>query len=284
VRLQPGPFVDDLLVRWRDEGRRRRIQAEREAEKRRQQELRAKERAALLADLEGRLGERVTYAPLRSSHRGSGVPSMAPPGTQPAARAVSPSSAVQTPRTRAGPSRDRLPLDEDALHMQDIHSRIDSIGRRAGDSPPGVRPPGMDGPTVTTPHLEGGVGAASRSSGITLEEPEPEPRPSTGSAALDALADLLENTGYDVLVHPEAGVHTVALAAERPDEYPARVIAVEHDRLDLAAAEALLAAARGLEVDLAVAVCNAVAPEAQRRIIATKVRAVRPDEIAHLEV
>ena len=82
-----------------------------------------------------------------------------------------------------------------------------------------------------------------------------------------------------------AAVAAAALTgcAERV-EAPTASIAVVTDRLHAPDAEEMLAACRALDVDLGLAVAEAADPEAQRRVVATKVRWLRPLDIAHLDL
>ncbi len=106
----------------------------------------------------------------------------------------------------------------------------------------------------------------------------------SGSEHLDAVCARLDAAGYDIMVRPAVPGHEVDVAAERADAYPQRVIVRQFDRLRLADAEAVLRACKDLEVDLAIVVADATDPEAQRRVVATKVKRLRPADIGSLRL
>lgn len=122
-----------------------------------------------------------------------------------------------------------------------------------------------------------------------LAEPLPEPvgKPEpirTGDEDLDRLAAVMQGAGYEVRVRPDVPGHTLDLAAERTGDYPERVVARAFDRLRGQDAEAVLHMCHELDVDIAVVVAEAAEPEAQRRIVATKVKWLRPREVAGLRL
>ncbi|HLF16290.1 MAG TPA: hypothetical protein VI796_02525, partial [Candidatus Thermoplasmatota archaeon] len=97
-----------------------------------------------------------------------------------------------------------------------------------------------------------------------------------------ALGERLAATGYQVLQDPGVAGHEVDLAAERPEGYPQRIIAKFLPHLTPAAADALLAAARSLEADLALAVAPEADDEARKRFIATRAKWVAPDALGQI--
>lgn len=149
--------------------------------------------------------------------------------------------------------------------MRSIQHQVDALdadGWTDSDDRPG--PPGADA-----------VG------GLPLPRREAE---GTGSPRLDRLRATLDRQGFDVLVRPDVPGHAIDLAAERPEGDPQRVVAVECEVLDDAGAQTLLAAGRELDVDLVLALCEEVTPEAGRRLVATKVRTLTRDDLAELRL
>lgn len=101
-------------------------------------------------------------------------------------------------------------------------------------------------------------------------------------AALATLEATLRACGYDVLLRPPG--HGIDLAAERPDGDPQRVVAWTPDRLTPELATEAIRAARKLDVDLALVVCDDAEPEGRKRLIATKVRWLQPKDLAQLDL
>jgi hypothetical protein len=106
---------------------------------------------------------------------------------------------------------------------------------------------------------------------------------STLPPVLQAAKEALQAAGYDVLVRPKAR-HAVDLAAERDGDDLQRVIVRAPERLTPEVAHEVLAAARGLDVDLALVVCEDADPAARRALIATKARWIRPADVADLNL
>ncbi len=123
--------------------------------------------------------------------------------------------------------------------------------------------------------------------------PMPDPRPGDmpwrdsdrdRSWSIEVRGDLahrLEAAGFDVLYDPPAGLG-IDLAAERPEGEPQRIVVRCAPTLDTETARGLLKTARELEVDAVLCVCEKVIPEAERLLVATKVRTVRADAIDKL--
>ncbi len=105
--------------------------------------------------------------------------------------------------------------------------------------------------------------------------PRPEPRDPKGR-----LQARLESSGYDVLSSPPIAGHQIDFAAERPSGSPQRVVARLVPRLDITVAKQLLKTARELEVDLVLCVAEHVDAEAQRLLVATKIKVARPADVA----
>ncbi len=103
-------------------------------------------------------------------------------------------------------------------------------------------------------------------------------------ATLTAVNAKLSAAGFDVLQRPPVHGHKIDLAAERQDGDVQRVIVQARDIFTAEAAREALDTARTLSVDLLLVVAETAEPEAKKRIIATKVRYLRPDEIGSLGV
>lgn len=100
-----------------------------------------------------------------------------------------------------------------------------------------------------------------------------------------SVADLqahLESRGYETMLHP-ATADAIDLAAER-DDAPRRIIARCVERLRRDDAEAFVAAARRLDVDLGLAVADALDPEARRLLVGSPVKFVRPRDLASVRL
>lgn len=123
-----------------------------------------------------------------------------------------------------------------------------------------------------------------------LKHPGAEPSQApTSSAAAPALApaaaatqQALEAAGFDVLVRPAVKGHILDLAAEREGDDIQRVIVRTPATLTAEVAREVLAAARALDVDLALIVCEEADAAARRALIATKARWLRPADLADL--
>ncbi|HLE47226.1 MAG TPA: hypothetical protein VI818_02930, partial [Candidatus Thermoplasmatota archaeon] len=73
-----------------------------------------------------------------------------------------------------------------------------------------------------------------------------------------------------------------ALAAEREHGYPRRVLVKTSPRLGRDDVDHLLHEVRTLDADLLIVVALDADEDARRRTIATKVKVIRPDEVAAL--
>lgn len=130
-----------------------------------------------------------------------------------------------------------------------------------------------------TTQASGGPGpeaqAPARLEGIPASETGADP------SALQQLREALEASGFDVLLHPKTR-HRIDLAAERAQGDVQRVIVriAPHATLDLV--QDLLEAARAVEADAALAVAPTIDVAARKRLIATKARWLRPEDLGQL--
>lgn len=273
VRLETGLFAQDLLSKYRDEDRRALLAAQRRQEQEKARRLREADRAALIHHLENKYPADVAYAPLRqhdeTTRRDPSRSASRAGSHETSSHTRSDDTAPPSTRRHNGP----VVTDDDPDHQR-IRGRIDSLPSprsvamtdAEADGPPMAAT--VDAGRVTDPQ----VGDRRRA------------RPSTGDDDMDHLAERLEAGGYELRIRPPIKQVAIDLAAERAEEYPQRVIASRHERLDSATARDLLQAARDLDVDLAIAVADAIDPEAQRLIVATKVKRIRTTDIGDLRL
>ncbi len=106
--------------------------------------------------------------------------------------------------------------------------------------------------------------------------------PAPADALLAALEARLQQLGYVVRLKPSAKV-PVDLAAERKAA-PHRVVAFLAPLLDGDTAQAALEATRALQADLGLVVARQVDKEGERKLVATRVRAIAPDAISTLHL
>ncbi len=99
---------------------------------------------------------------------------------------------------------------------------------------------------------------------------------------LAPLAARLEQLGYVVRLHPSAKV-PVDLAAERRHP-PQRVVAFLAPILDGDTAQAALEATRALGADVGLVVATQTEREGARKLVATRVRSIAPDDVATLQL
>jgi hypothetical protein len=282
VRLDAELMVPDLRERYQDQDRKRRTLAEaaRKAEEARRQ--REGERRKLMNEMERRFPPRVARAPLRSPEQGPWerdmgrsttlTPRAGTPATAATAGRASPAPSgrpgeIRAPGARGPAAPPRAPR---ATTYDAIADRVDALAR-GGESARGqAMQPALSAPAMRDPALSPATPEAT---------PEPSRAPSGIRAPAHArLADL----GYEVLIDPPIEGHRADLAAERAEGYPQRVLAWFPERLTTAVAEEILAAAKDLGADLALAVAEAADPEAQRRLVATKGKWLRPQELSSL--
>jgi hypothetical protein len=273
VRMDAELFFQDVQARWGEESERRRLAEEivqKESARRIQEEAARQKALAAVRDLR----PRVALAPLRSR-------APAPHWEAAPDQAWDPGAA--DPRSdylaAAGRSSNLGAADPRAA----MYAQLDAIL----GIPPSVHP---------APHPAPRPSPADASAGLALptpQHPDPEgtvapfqpaaPAPAPLPPALVQLKAVLEASGFDVLVRPK-GTTGIDLAAERAAGFPNRLIATCPERLDPAGAEAAIAAARQLQVDLALVVCEQADAEAKKRLVATRVRWLDPAALADLHL
>ncbi|MGB0651693.1 MAG: hypothetical protein ACPGQL_00700 [Thermoplasmatota archaeon] len=245
VRLDPALFFQDLRDRFTSEERKRRLQAEKEARERRKEA----EHRRLIHEMESRF--RSVRAPVRR------VSDLEPGRAGRADRSGHARALVQEAAVSA---YGQVPEPGSALVQETVTESVIQTGRRRA-----------------TPDREEPRGD---------ERPQEQGRDATGESTRPAgwhkLLERLASHGFEALVEPGVPGHRVDIAAERDDGYPARMIAIFPPRLTRAVADELLRTSRELGVDLAVAVCEAVDPEARNRLVATKAKWIAPHDIDHL--
>lgn len=102
--------------------------------------------------------------------------------------------------------------------------------------------------------------------------------------ALQALEGLMKLREFDVLTNVAHADLTFPLAAERTAPYPRRLLVKAYTRFGRGDADRMLEAVRKLDADLLVVVACDAADAAIRRTLATKVRVIRPDEVAAISL
>lgn len=254
VRLQPGPFVDDILQKWQDEERLMEIARERAAREERDRAKRIEDRDRLMAAIEKHKETRVVRAPMAN------------------ALLESKSEITAVPRERRSPAPDlersaridRLgaaetePVSSNYMartnsRYESLHSTVDAI---TGRSPQPAQ-------------------SAPREIAYDYDEPEPMPRRTDTRS-------MLERNGYQVLESPDVAGFELSAAAERDGAYPQRLIVLETNRFTRNDAEDLLSAARTLGPDMALAIGDQIDNEARGLILASKVKWVRRSELSKI--
>lgn len=183
-------------------------------------------------------------------------------------------------RVAVAPVRHAGPREETAIDQ--IHTTVDAIKAPRSLAMTDAEGAGAAGTVGVSQESR----RAPRDEGVLPDRDAP-PAPTwqkTGEPDLDALATRLADAGYELRMRPQVPGHKVDVAAERPDGYPQRVIGVTTDRLRGPHAQELLRTARALDVDIAIVVAEAAEPEAQRLIVATKVKWMRPRELEQLRL
>ncbi len=169
---------------------------------------------------------------------------------------------------------------EAAPELGEIHAAVDQIAPSAPSPPaPSSGPAVLSGPASAQ-----GEPAAAPVPAVAPPTPPAPPPPPARPPWSETLAASLKGAGYDLLWDPGVAGHTVDLAAEREGDYPQRVIVRLLDRLTPGDAEALLAAAKDLAADLALAVAPEAEDEARKRLIATKAKWLAPDALGQLRL
>jgi hypothetical protein len=171
--------------------------------------------------------------------------------------------------------RDDVRLDA-GLFFQDLKARrADMAERRAVASQVAAR----QASTPPSPR----VAYAPLKSASALTEPAPAAAPE-GPALPPALAQarrVLAEAGFDVLVRPKTR-HAIDLAAERAEGDIRRVLVHAPDRLTVEGARQAIATSRAVGCDLSLVVCSDADEAARKTLVATRVRWLRPDDLADL--
>jgi hypothetical protein len=248
----------------------------------------------------------VAYAPLKSVD--SGPWEASEPAARPTASRASPDRArmyawvdslpashrAESPRGPAAPAQPMHAPVTAAVYPEAVFATPPLASHEssvAAPAPVQVAPPAVVAqvPTLATAPIAPAAHGLPAPPAAPAAPPEPAgpvavavPPSPIVSAEAEALGKSLRSVGYDVLMAPEVPGHAIDVAAEREDGYPQRVIARILPRLTDADAQALLAAAKELGADLAIAVAEAADPEARKRIVATKVRFLAPADLANL--
>lgn len=102
--------------------------------------------------------------------------------------------------------------------------------------------------------------------------------------ALQALEGLAKLRQFDVLNNVAHDDITFPLAAERTAPYPRRLLVKAYTRFGRGDADRMLDAVRKLDADLLVVLACDAADAAIRRTLATKVKVIRPSEVAALSL
>lgn len=312
VRLAPDLFVQELLKTWRDEERRRRIIADRERIVQQERERKEHERRKLMAELDRTLATRVARAPLRSHPISSQLDAdELPPGT----RLTPTRDRQQDPEegplgasaeyTASRSDRDRPSFDAERGVRSDTRPRpspeagaregtrrvssealldIDEVieARSAGGARTQTRTASSQSRTTgaTAPvmaHQDRVRHIRDKLDGLGRRAHELNDRP---GGRLGRIAQHLMDCGFDVLVRPETHGPRIDLAAERPEGDPGRIVVRVEDQLTADAADQALVLARTLKVDQVVVVSETAEPEAERRLLATKVQWLTPSDLA----
>ncbi len=243
ARIDPDAFAQDLLPRFHDETYRRKQAAQQKRQREAEQRIQDAERRQVLQELERR------QARARELSRGIGTTAVVPLRRPDALEEVDAGNIEAKPSrtaSRTGPSD----ADLAALpHSSEFDS--DSSSHSTSLSGPGSKP----------------------SAELPSRAPPGKP------AAWRELAAHLEKQGYDILWEPPEETPGIDMAAERPDDDPQRIIIHFPGNLNLATAEQLLTAARTVQADLALCIAPEADPDAQRRIVATKVKWITPDDV-----
>lgn len=99
-----------------------------------------------------------------------------------------------------------------------------------------------------------------------------------------ALEHLLNERNFDVRLRVEHDETLYAFAAERAAGYPRRVLVKTFPRFGRDEDETMLREVRSLDADLLIVLAPDADVEAKRRTLATKVKVIRPDEVAALSL
>lgn len=192
--------------------------------------------------------------------------------------------------------------DEAHRDLDALRGRVDdALDRARGDEPAGKRPDVRSRSADRTgATLRSGADADGDAPGRRVDEPGAQRmhRTTGGSdlgrlppddrttqrdrrkmAPVDRARATLEDAGFEVMVRPDTPGHVIDLAGEREGGDPQRIVVRTVERLDTGVAKELLKTARELDVDLVLCVAQHIEPEGRRILVATKAKAVSPDEM-----
>ncbi len=204
---------------------------------------------------------------------------------QPGMRYVDPEAEERARRFAAQPGYEPAMLGGEAAtrgitpsgHMPGAERDAGSVVARAQDMEASRLPPRplaqADTTVVTRGAHQATAGVAGQATSTML--------PSPGRARL---LERLEEAGYDLLENPNVPGHHVEVAAERPEGFPERLIAILPMRLDAGLADSFVATANALDADLGLVVCDEADADAQDRLLATKVKWVPSRDLGHLRL
>lgn len=252
VRLQPGPFIDDVLQKWEDHETVTRIAEERARKEKEERIKRVRDKERMLAELAARRETRIVKAPVT--------------------RMIADVDASITARSavRAAP-----PVE----NTREQHRLTERTYTRS----PGDADRGLDRIRLNIDRMEEGRTAIRETTEETRYVAPTETR-TPQSPAGNPLTEALERNGFQVLQNPTVPGHTLTAAAERAGAYPQRVIALDANRITRHDAENLLQAARTLDTDMALAVGDAIDNEARALILASKVKWTKRSELPRLSL
>lgn len=288
VRMDAELFFQDLRRRWDEEDERRRLAQEivqKEQARRIQEE--AERQAVLGRDATSHPSappQRVTVAPMRRAGPTAWESEMGFPGP----------AAARNPEPAPLP-----PLSADRAAM---YAHLDALAHPARKSRVGIEAPFVSSQPTGLPSVaarpvserapvaypETGAHAAIRNPPVPSQAPAGAPAvaaviPAPTPAAIQALAPRLTQAGFDVLLSPKVGSHSIDLAAERAKGFPQRLIAFAPERLTRAVADQVLAAARDVQADQALVICDQADPDARKRFIATAAKWLPPADVPTLQ-
>ncbi len=197
----------------------------------------------------------------------AGTPRSAPEPSYPRAALASTDDVIQT----RGPSRGPSSASRSTAHPSRATPAATPASSQAASSS------GPAAETAVVEHNHRMERIKNRVDGLGKRAVELNDRP---GGRLGRIAEHLMDCGFDVLVRPETPGARIDLAAERPEGNPQRIVLRLEDKLTVAAANKGLELARTLDVDQVVVVAEHADPEAERRLLATKVQWLTPTDLA----
>lgn len=265
VRLQPGPFVDDILQKWQHESRLQAIAKEREEKEAAEKARRIHDRERLLATLEETRSKRVVRAPMANALlEGRSEVEASPRNQTRGAERTSSQLRGRLEDVEEALGRDSRQVKETTYEYQSkrlthprhraLHENVDSITS----------------------------GRTSEVRSVERTERTEDAVTHVGEPSTDHLHRMLARNGYQVLDSPDVPGFQLTAAAERDGAYPQRLIVQETSRFTVHDAEDLLEAAQKLGPDMALAVGDQIDNEARGLILASKVKWVRRNELSRL--